>query len=206
MTNDVAVSLKRMPLNDPLFWLDMRRQMLGFATQRLVDKHLAEDVVQDALVGALKNVRSFEGRSTLKTWLFAILQNKMADALRQRLSAANRRSCAYEEPQENFETGFDGVGFWQAEARPVHWADPETVIHDHHFWRVFEACLSELPKKQSRIFMMREFLGFDSAEICKAEGISVSNLHVLLYRARLQLRKNLQQRWFHDGMILMRCQ
>ena len=54
-------------------------QMLKFATLQLSDPHLAEDAVQEALVGAMKNVSSFGGRSALKTWVFAILKNKIAD-------------------------------------------------------------------------------------------------------------------------------
>ena len=54
----------------------LRAQMVKFASLQLSDEHLAEDAVQEALIGAFKNAKSFSGRSALKTWVFAILKNK----------------------------------------------------------------------------------------------------------------------------------
>jgi len=71
-------------LADTEFLESLRRQMLKFATLQLSDAHLAEDAVQEALIGALKNAKSFGGRAALKTWVFAILKNKIADVLRQK--------------------------------------------------------------------------------------------------------------------------
>lgn len=71
-------------LSDKEFLEALRLQMLKFATVQLSDSHLAEDAVQEALIGALKNAKSFGGRAALKTWVFAILKNKIADALRQK--------------------------------------------------------------------------------------------------------------------------
>lgn len=71
-------------LTDTAFLNDLRRQMVKFATLQLSNSHLAEDAVQEALIGALKNAKSFAGRAALKTWVFAILKNKIADVLRQK--------------------------------------------------------------------------------------------------------------------------
>jgi RNA polymerase sigma factor (sigma-70 family) len=67
--------------HDPVFVDGLRRQMLRFANLQLNDQHLAEDAVQDALMGAMKNAASFKRSSSLKTWVFAILKNKIADVL-----------------------------------------------------------------------------------------------------------------------------
>ena len=75
---------------------------------------------------------------------------------------------------------------------------PRSVKNDH-FWRVFETCLSGLPENQARLFMMREFLEFESGEICETLSITTSNLHVMLYRARLRLRECLENKWFLEG-------
>ena len=64
--------------------------------------------------------------------------------------------------------------------------------------RVFEACLENLPGNQARVFMMREFIEFDSDEICSTLEISVSNLNVMLYRARMRLRECLGNHWFME--------
>lgn len=69
-------------------------------------------------------------------------------------------------------------------------------MRERQFWRVFETCLDQLPGKQARVFMMREFIELDSDEICASVGISVSNLNVMLHRARLRLRECLEMRWF----------
>ena len=69
----------------------LREPMLAFATAKLGDRSKAEDCVQDALLGALQSARNFRRQSTLKTWVFAILRNKIADALRlqQRFAEAD---------------------------------------------------------------------------------------------------------------------
>ena len=75
-------------------------------------------------------------------------------------------------------------------------------MRGQQFWQVFETCLEHLPGQQARVFMMREFIEMESDEICTAVGISVSNLNVMLHRARLRLRLRecLENHWFAPGM------
>lgn len=184
-------------LTDTVFLTDLRRQMHKFAVLQLSDSHLAEDAVQEALIGALKNVNSFGGRAALKTWVFAILKNKIADVLRQKQRMVNATSLLREnEEDEDFSALFDQKQFWHADERPAAWANPETALHNGQFWHVFETCLENLPGKQARVFMMREFIELDSNEICVAVGITLSNLNVLLHRARIRLRECLENKWF----------
>lgn len=187
-------------LADPAFLKELRMQMLKFATLQLRDEALAEDAVQEALIGALKNAGSFNRRSALKTWVFAILKNKIADVLRKgsRMIEASRL-LRDGENEENLDMLFNTKGFWQADERPAAWSAPMESVKNDHFWRVFETCLSGLPKNQARLFMMREFLELESNEICETLNISTSNLHVMLYRARLRLRECLENRWFNEG-------
>jgi RNA polymerase sigma-70 factor (ECF subfamily) len=102
------------PFQDPVFLQDLRRQMLRFATLQLSDAHLAEDAVQEALIGALKSADRFGGRAALKTWVFAILKNKIADVLRQRqrLWQADHLLRA-DEDGEDLHDLFYARGFWQ---------------------------------------------------------------------------------------------
>lgn len=196
-TNDAGVSLA-----DPAFLEDLRRQMLRFATLQLNDEHLAEDAVQDALIGALKNARSFRGTAALKTWVFAILKNKIADTLRQRQRLVYAGSLlATDDDEEDVLTPslFDTRGAWRDEERPQHWGDPESDFGKAEFWKVFTACLDGLPPRQARVLMMREFVELDAEEICATVGITVTNLHVTLHRARLRLRECLENRWFAGG-------
>ncbi|WP_430460731.1 sigma-70 family RNA polymerase sigma factor [Thalassolituus sp. LLYu03] len=177
---------------------ELRRQMLGFARLQLSDDTLAEDIVQEALAGALKNAESFQRAASLKTWVFAILKNKIADALRARyrdplISEETCKECG------GHDDHFDKDGHWKADTKPQSWDAPERLVHDEHFWRVFDTCLEALPAEQGRAFMMREFVELSSDEICDALQLSTSNLHVLLYRARLKLRDCLENNWFGGG-------
>lgn len=189
------------PLLDTGFVEELRRQMIKFATLQLSDSHLAEDAVQEALIGAMKNVRSFGGRSALKTWVFAILKNKIADILRQKQRMVSVSSLFANDDEEyrGMESLFDAKGFWHARERPADWSNPEQSLCDSHFWRVFEACLEHLPPKQARVFMMREFIELESGEICESLELTVTNLNVMLHRARLKLRECLENNWFVEG-------
>lgn len=189
-------------LRDPEFLEGLRLQMVKFATLQVGDPDLAEDAVQDALILALRNAKAFGGRSALKTWVFAILKNRIIDLIRQRNRIVTASSLLKsDEEDDQLPSVFDQKGFWKPEERPVDWGAPEAAVHDDHFWRVFEACLDNLPPKQARVFMMREFVELESDEICSALELSTSNLHVLLHRARMKLRECLENKWFAGGAV-----
>lgn len=184
-------------LTDTAFLNDLRRQMVKFATLQLSNSQLAEDAVQEALIGALKNAKSFAGRAALKTWVFAILKNKIADVLRQKQRMVEASILLGEdEEQEDFSELFDQKGFWQRDERPATWGNPQESLQQHQFWKVFEICLEKLPGNQARVFMMKEFVELDAHEICATVGISTSNLNVMLHRSRIRLRECLENNWF----------
>jgi len=184
-------------LIDTEYLKTLRIQMHKFATLQLSDHHLAEDAVQEAFMGALKNAKSFTGHAALKTWVFAILKNKIADILRQKQRLVYVGSLMHEdEDEDDFSDIFDVKGFWQTEERPATWSNPQDALHQAQFWKVFEICLENLPGKQGRVFMMKEFIELDANEICVEVNITVSNLNVMLHRARLRLRECLENRWF----------
>ncbi|QQF90204.1 sigma-70 family RNA polymerase sigma factor [Histophilus somni] len=173
---------------------EIRLQMVKFAVLQLKDLDLAEDVVQEALTSAVKNIRTFEGRAALKTWIFAILKNKIIDLIHSRNRMINV-SEIYEEDAPN--AFFNDKGHWDLNHfEPNEWSDIQSATYKEEFWIVFAACLNRLPAQQARIFMMREYLELDSEQICQECEISTSNLHVLLYRARLQLQACLSKNWF----------
>lgn len=171
-------------------------EMLKFAKLQLRDDSAAEDAVQEALAAALSNRKSFDNRSRLKTWVFGILKNKIVDIIRERVRSP---SFAPEEiPEHAYDDLFDENGHWQEDARPGDWGDPEKIASNRQFWVVFEICLNRLPENAARIFMMREMLGLETAEICKELGISSTNCWVVLHRARMGLRLCLEERWFNS--------
>lgn len=192
------VSSREATMDDPLFLEEVRRQMVRFAVQQLGDSSLAEDVVQDALVGALRNKDSFRGRAALRSWMFAILKNKIVDSIRRksRMSAHGEQIALDEIDGAGL---FESHGRWRSDSKPKHWAQPDDSLMDADFWRVFGVCLDHLPPRQSRVFMMREVLALETDEICVALDITAANLHVVLHRARLELRACLQKCWFAEG-------
>jgi len=177
----------------------LRQQMLRFANLQLSNDDLAEDVVQEALLGATKNVRAFEGRAAFKTWVFAILKNKIADALRKKKRNLEDTNLMGDEDDSSIPDVFKSGGHWKRGEGPENWGNPEAAFKQAQFWEIFEACLGGLPEAQARVFMMREFIGLESNEICRELNLSASNLHVLLHRARLRLRECLENRWFSRG-------
>lgn len=176
----------------------LRPDLLRFARLQLRDAAAAEDAVQETLLAALTGSHRFESRSSYKTWLISILRNKIIDIIRGQSREIAASSLADDEAGDDFlaETLFDQRGHWQAAAKPGRWGDPDASFEQQQFWAVFEACLDHLPEKTARVFMMREVLGLETAEICKETGISSSNCWVVLHRARMGLRTCLETRWF----------
>ena len=188
-----------MDWNDPAI-LALRRDMLRFAQLQLRDAGAAEDAVQEALIAAMSHQSGFAGRSALKTWVFAILRNKIIDHLRKH--AREVPACdlggSGEEEGPDVEAFFDRAGHWSEQDRPSAWADPESSLSQKQFWAVFDACLDHLPATTARVFMMREFLELETAEICEQLKITTSNCWVILHRARAGLRRCLENNWFGE--------
>jgi RNA polymerase sigma-70 factor (ECF subfamily) len=181
----------------------LRPDLLRFARLQLRDAGAAEDAVQETMLAALTGSHRFESRSSYKTWLISILRNKIIDTIRRQSREVSASSLADDEAGDDVlnDTLFDRRAHWTDAAKPGRWADPEASFEQQQFWKVFEACLDHLPAKTARVFMMREFLGFETDEICKEAGISASNCWVVLHRARLRLRTCLETNWFAGAGI-----
>lgn len=175
----------------------LRGDMLRFARLQLRDAATAEDLVQESIEAALRNAAGFDGRSALKTWVFTILRNRIVDHLRKARRIVPMSSLVEDgdDWQRNLASYFDQTGHWHAGPRPVAWPAPDAAMRTRQFWAVFEACLDHLPANTARVFMMREFLGFESHEICSQLGITMGNCHVILHRARMRLRGCLETEW-----------
>ncbi|WP_419844048.1 sigma-70 family RNA polymerase sigma factor [Actinobacillus pleuropneumoniae] len=173
---------------------EIRLQMVKFATLQLKDPDLAEDVVQESLASAYKNAHSFRGQAALKTWIFAILKNKIIDLIKYRKRTVNVSDLIEEESPNQF---FDHTGYWSSDTyEPKEWEDVGQITYKKEFWAIFGICLNKLPAQQARVFMMREHLDMGSEQICLECDISTANLHVILHRARLRLQACLAKNWF----------
>ena len=170
----------------------LRPYLMRYASLQLRNREAAEDAVQEALVAALASEGGFAGRSNLRTWLTGILKHKIIDTIRR----ASRDSplAGEESDASEFDALFDERGHWHK--HPDAWSDPDGALHEKQFLAALESCLAALPPRTAQVFLLREHMGLETAEICKELGLTASHCWVLLYRARMALRECLQKNWF----------
>lgn len=169
----------------PERWLEEHGDALyRFAMARLGDATLAEDMVQEALLGALRSQDSYEGRAEERTWLISILRRKIADCLRRRNGMVKEQ----ETPDFDETRQFTDL--------PDVWSDPELALESDAFRAQFRDCLGRLPDDFADAFILREVEELTYEEVCDMLGVTATNLSTRLYRARMQLRKCLQANWF----------
>ena len=180
--------------------MESRKLLLHFTRLQLPDyPDLAEDLVQETLLSAYSTGDSFQGRSLVNSWLFAILKNKIIDALRQ-IGRQRKVFTALDDEllDETFESHFFPNGHWTPEGQPQHWNTPEKSLNNNEFQKILQSCLYNLPKNTARVFTLKEILGFSSNEIQQMCGISTANYHTIMHRARESLRQCLQIKWFNQ--------
>ena len=181
------------PLN-PESWVDQHGDYLfSFALFRVQNQAAAEDLVQETFIAALQNHKNYKGQASERTWLTAILKNKIIDYLRKQ---------SREQPTDDIERFlnmsedlFNAAGKWVN--GPGKWSFAPSVLYDKkEFWQALKKCLESLPKRLAQAFILREMDGMSHEEICKVLEISSSNSWVVLYRARMGLKKCLGTSWF----------
>lgn len=185
---------------DPESWLDTYGDYLyRYAMLSVHDESLAEDLVQETLLAALKGRDRFDGRATERTWLTGILKHKILDQLRRRyreVPLEEEIATAGEEEDFGMDDFFTADGHWAT--KPGIWSDPAQATENAHFWDVLNRCVERLAPKQRQLFVLRELHGNSNEEICNDLDISPTNAGVLLYRARMGLRQCLELNWFHS--------
>lgn len=178
------------PAADFIAEIERHRTFLLRLARTQLDPSLAEDAVQETLVAAWTGSARFNGESGLRTWLVAILRFKIIDQIRSRQRHRGVTTCADEglnASADPFEALFDEDGRW-VEA-PDEWhPDVAEDVARSQLVRLLEECLKRLPSHTSKVFLMREYLGFEPVEIAEQTGLAAGNIRVILYRARMSLR------------------
>jgi len=170
--------------------------LLRFAITFVRDRSIAEEVVQDTWVSALDHLEGFEGRSTLRTWLFHIAANKA----RTRLSREGRSSPfsslgggdGTDEPAVSPDR-FDQGGMWKEPPGPWSEENPERLAQGAQTRAAIEQAIADLPELQRTVITLRDVEELETEEICNLLGITVSNQRVLLHRARAKVRLALEK-------------
>ncbi len=158
--------------------------MLSTARGYVPSGAVAEEVVQDAWVGVLRGIGTFECRSSFRTWLFRILVNRAIST-----GARERRSIPMDDMGPVVDASrFDAGGNWKVPPEP--WADQvdDKVIAAKIAARIL-AAIGELPLQQREVVTLRDVQGLSSEEVCAVLGISNGNQRVLLHRGRSKLRE-----------------
>lgn len=172
----------------------LRQRLLRHARFAVHDQGLAEDLVQDTLIVVVEQHGKRRGQASLGTWATAILKNKVADWYR---SPARKRMVQFDAEDGRLDDAIDAL--YDADGAYVEpipaWQQPENHLEQRQMMTVLERCVGCLPHQTGRVFMMREWLGFETAEICERLGVSAENCRTILHRARMALRECMQRDW-----------
>lgn len=171
--------------------------MLRIARGYVANEHAAEEVVQETWIAVLGGIAGFEGRSSLRTWLFTVLIN-----IAKKRGIRDRRIV---ETEHMVGVSVDGDRFRPAQDPqwPHHWKDdrqpgpfpdtPEGSALGRELMELARRELDGLPDRQRIVVTMRDLLGLESAEVCRLLDISLANQRVLLHRGRAAVRQALER-------------
>lgn len=158
---------------------------------------VAEEVVQDTMIGVMSGIQRFEGRSSLKTWLFRVLTNHAKTrALRE------GRSIPFSSLDDSAEPSVEPNRFLDPPHRWAgHWASaperfeslPEDRLLAGEARKVVEGAIATLPPNQRAVITLRDVEGWESSEVCGMLAVSDANQRVLLHRARAKVRQALEE-------------
>lgn len=170
--------------------------LIRLARMFVADRGAAEEVVQDTWLGVLNGLKTFAGRSSLRTWIFRILVNRaktrgVRDARMLPLSS-------FGEPGDEAEPAVDAARFkrggaWAEPPRRFEAATPEGRLLQEETLAALDRALAALPAQQRVVVTMRDVEGWEADEVCHVLGLSETNQRVLLHRARSKLRRALEE-------------
>lgn len=173
--------------------------MIRVAMAYVPTRATAEEAVQETWIGVMRGIDGFEGRASLKTWIFRILTN-----VAMRSGARERRSMPFSalaEAENSGEPSVDPDRFLPADHElfpghwtimPARWPTPEEGLLAGETREVITAAIAELPAAQRTVIALRDVEGWTSEEVCEALEISAGNQRILLHRARSRVRNAIE--------------
>jgi len=183
---------------NPGDWVDEYGDLLyRYALSRVSNENIAEDLVQDTFLSALKAVSDFKRDSSVETWLMSILKRKIIDYYRKKSQMNDKFTTDDFSETADFYAEGAMKGRWKPDAAPQDWRiNPESQTETESFMHFLYKCMKDLSEGLFAVFTLRELEQLDTDAICKELGITSSNLWVRLHRARSQLRKCLEHSGF----------
>ena len=180
-------------LLNPNKWIDLYADYLfNYTISRVNDREIAQDLVQDTFLAALKAMKNFKGEASERTWLISILKRKIIDYYRKINSNKGKAEVRITSNNDS-----ETEGDWLEERV----ADPfdktaEDTMQNTELGEAILNCLSKLPEKQSEVFRMKSIEGIETEDICNELNITASNLWVIIHRARTAMALCLKENWF----------
>ena len=161
--------------------------MLRLAASFVPSRAVAEEVVQDTWLAVLRGLSAFQGRSSLRTWMFTILVNRARTT-----GTREQRTIPFADTGPVVDASrFGPDGAWSAP--PEHWIEEaEDRIEAEKLAQTLKALVGGLPERQREVVLLRDVEGMTSAEVCQVLAISEANQRVLLHRGRGKLRQALE--------------
>jgi RNA polymerase sigma-70 factor (ECF subfamily) len=169
--------------------------LYAFAITRINDEEQAKDLVQETFLAALEKIDNFEGKASERTWLTAIIKNKIVDVYRK--SASGLKTTSIKEAEQEQDDFFDPKdGHWIKENGPKEFGieDKDDIINKE-FEQVLQKCMQKLPVLWKAVFTMKHIEDEPTDIICTELKVSASNFWVIIHRAKLNLRACLQKNW-----------
>jgi RNA polymerase sigma-70 factor (ECF subfamily) len=177
-------------------------QLLRLAMLYVSSRAVAEDVVQETWLGVLQGLARFEGRSSLKTWIFRILANRARTRGQREGRSVAFSDLAVAEAGAG-ETSVDADQFWPADhpawangwvSYPRNWNElPEDRLLSRELLARVQVAITALPPSQREVITLRDVEGWTSEEVCNVLEITETNQRVLLHRARAKVRRDIEQ-------------
>ncbi len=166
-------------------------EMVRWAFQKTSSQEIARDLVQDTFLAAAEKYENFLGKSTPKTWLFAILNNKIVDYYRKQMRQPTISA------DNLFSDVFDENGSWQSQRVPKDWHQKEEHLLDNEDFKiVLKNCMEALPDKWYTCIKMKYLVNKSGDEICQELKIAPTNYWQIIHRAKIQLRQCIESNWF----------
>lgn len=167
--------------------------LYAFTIQRVSNKHISKDIVQETFLAAWKNYDAYKREVSAKNWLFIILKSKIADHFRK-TARKFTEELTVNHTEDPF---FDAADHWAKGYYPKEWdINYNSHIETKEFYTALNTCRSRLKEIQRAVFFMKYVDGLNSGHICKVLNLSPSNYWVVMHRAKVQLRACLEMNWF----------
>jgi RNA polymerase sigma-70 factor (ECF subfamily) len=170
--------------------------LIRLAMGYVADRQVAEEVAQDTWMAVIQNLSQFEGRSSLRTWIFGILIHKAKDrGIREKrhvtFSAFEPSADDSEEPVDpsSFQQRGERAGRWVIPPQPWNDQTPEKLLASQQTINAMNNAIESLPRTLQEVLVLRDIEGMDVKEACVLLEITETNLYVRLHRARERVRK-----------------